>query len=179
MFTFGLAEKGIHMKIQVMAVCAAVSLAGCTDVEMGNEATNDFGRYTQLEKGVTPKREVYSLFGQPSDVEYNQDGTSEWTIVSVQTRTAGVTFVPFVGILAGGQRQNIREATFNFDSAGRYTSVETNQHSVYQNQWETLARAGGSIGSPAFSRVEGEMIKLGLPYDKNTVFPPELYNSPN
>ncbi len=29
------------MKIQFMAICAAVSLAGCADVEMGNEATND------------------------------------------------------------------------------------------------------------------------------------------
>lgn len=166
------------MKFYTILLSVFVLLAGCADVEMGNDAANDFGRYTQLEKGASTKQTVYSLFGQPSDVNYSTDGTSEWIVVSVQTRTAGVTFVPFIGILAGGQRQNIRESTFSFDRLGRYTSVETKQQSVYENQWAMLGRAGASFNSPAFQRVEAEMNKLGLPYDKNTVFPPELYNNP-
>jgi len=164
-------------KITALLLMVAFVSAGCADVEMANEATNDFGRYTQLEKGVTSKTQVFALFGQPSDVIYNQDGTSKWSIVSVQTRAAGITYVPFIGILAGGQRQNIREAAFNFNIAGRYTSVETSQYSVYENNWTGLARAGSSIDSPAFGRVKNEMKKVGLRYDKNKVFPSELYNS--
>lgn len=157
---------------------ALVTLTACADLQVGNEAANDFGRYTQLQKGSTTKAEVYELFGQPSDVTYNSDGSSEWDAVSMKMRTAGATYIPFVGLLAGGSRQDIRVATFQFNARGRFKSVKTTEHSVYSNQWEMLARAGGSVRSPSFERVEKEMQKLGLDYDKNTVVPPELYNSP-
>ena len=155
-----------------------LALAACSDVQVGNEATNDFGKYTQLEKGDTTKAQTYELFGQPSDVNYNDDGTSEWDVVSMKMRTAGATYIPYVGLLAGGTRQDIRVASFQFDARGRYQSLRTSEHSVYANQWEMLARAGGSVNSPAFARVEKEMQKLGLPYNEKVIVPPELYNSP-
>ena len=157
---------------------ALVSLTACADVQVGNEATNDFGRYTQLQKGATTKAQVYELFGHLSDVTYLPDGSSEWDAVSMKMRTAGATYIPYIGLFAGGSRQDIRVATFKFDARGRFKSVKTSEQSVYANQWEMLARAGGSVNSPSFERVEREMKKLGLAYDKNAIVPSELYNSP-
>lgn len=166
------------LKKILFTLLALVTLTACADVQVGNDATNDFGRYTQLEKGSTTKSDVYNLFGQPSDVNYKPDGSSEWDAVSMKMRTAGATYIPYIGLFAGGSRQDIRVATFQFDSRGRFKSVQTSEQSVYANQWEMLARAGGSIESPSFSRVEKEMKKLGLAYDKKSIVPPELYNSP-
>ena len=157
---------------------ALLTLTACADVQVGNEATNDFGKYAQLDRNDTTKMQVYSLFGQPSDVNYKPDGSSEWTSVSLRMRSAGATYIPYVNLLAGGTRQKIRVATFRFDPRGRFQSVETTEHSVYANNWEMLARASGSAGSPAFARVASEMQKLGLPYDEKSIVPPELYNSP-
>lgn len=164
---------------KLLLICVMfIGLTACADVQIANDATNDFGRYTQLEKGVTTKGEVYKVFGQPADVQYGSNGSSEWDVVSMKMRTAGATYVPIIGLFAGGTRQDIRVASFQFDAAGKFQSVETFEHSVYANQWEMLARAGSSFSSPSFERVQREMLTLGLPYDKDLAVPPELYNSP-
>lgn len=161
----------------ILAIMIA-GLSGCADTQIANDATNDFGRYTQLERNITTKKQLYELFGQPSDVAYSPNGESEWDVVSMKLRTAGATYVPIVGLFAGGSRQDIRVSTFQFDKSDRYENVETKEHSVYENMWVMLGKAGDSFDSEAFKRVETEMKRLGLPYDKAKVVPPELYTSP-
>ena len=50
---------------------------------------------------------------------------------------------------------------------------------MYANQCATIARAVDSFGDPAFERVESEMLKLRLNFDKNAVVPPKLFEMPN
>jgi hypothetical protein len=165
---------------KIFLVCMAlVTLTGCGTTKMGNQAANDFGRYTQLEKGATTKAEVYEIFGHPADVNYKPDGSSDWNIVSIQSQIAGATFIPFIGLLAGGNQQDIRVTTFQFDPQGKFQSVQTYEHRVYANQWASIARAVDSSGDPAFERVESEMLKLRLNFDKNAVVPPKLIEMPN
>ena len=111
--------------------------------------------------------QVYDLFCQSKDSSFNSNGGSEWTAVRMKMRSASGAYIPYVGLLADGARQDIRVATFQLDQRGRFQSLEAVERSVYANLWEMFARANGSAGSPAFARAAEAMTKLELPYDEN------------
>ena len=78
----------------------------------------------------------------------------------------GVTFVPFVGLLAGGMNADNTITRFSFDKDGRYTEVSSSNQVNYVNQWEGIAKGTATLlTEKQTERVKTEMNTLGLHFD--------------
>ena len=76
----------------------------------------------------------------------------------------GATFVPIVGLFAGGSNANARIANFYFSPLEAYQKVESLSKGQYINQWVGIATVG--VKNDEMDRVDEEMTKLGLPFDQ-------------
>ncbi len=142
-------------------------LAGCATSEHGARNLSDVGRYTQLQKSVTTKKDVFISFGQPHDVQYAEDHASFWRYYQAKTSSNVATFIPFVGLLAGGVNSSTMTATIFFDQEGKYQNLTTKDVSKSTNMWAGMAR-GSALAKEdkKGERVKLEMDKMRLPFDE-------------
>ena len=152
----------IKIKVGILAL-GILLLTGCAS-NMGSNQIEDFGKYTSLEKNITSKQEVYSLFGQPHDVRYFNSGDNVWVYYHVKTTMSGATFIPIIGLLAGGNNADVRIANFYF-ADDIFSKLETSTKSQYVNQWVGMATI--AVKNDEMDNVDREMTKLNLPFDQN------------
>lgn len=141
----------------------ALSLGACATTA-GNDQINDFARFQELKPAETTKLQVRELFGQPYDVQYAADQSSQWIYYMAVMRTNAATMIPFVGLVAGGSDVDGRIATFWFDPSGAYLRNESRTKSTYMNMWAGLSYVANS--NVEADRAKAEMEKLGQPFDK-------------
>lgn len=146
-------------------IVAAASLSSCT-INQGNMAIKDFGRYSDLEKGKSKKSEVYTGFGQPHDVLY-QGQDSQWTYYNLQSTMSAATFLPFIGLIAGGMNNQVSQADFFFDSKDTLLRYSTSQRSKFTNSFVGVVQGTAShLSNTQAERVQKEMAKYNYTYDK-------------
>src|SRR5262245_32635044 len=114
-------------------------LYGCT-FTYGSPKLKNMGNYLNLEKGQSSKLNVYSRFGQPYDVQRVQSG-STWLYYYGTSRIHGSTFVPFVGLVTGGNNIDTTKITVFFDGKERFSTVETQDEAQYVNQWIGIGKS--------------------------------------
>jgi hypothetical protein len=157
-----------NMKInfyRFFSIAIIMILSGCATTEHGARNLSDIGRYTTLQKGVTTKRDVYISFGQPHNVQYMQENTSLWRYFQSKTSSSAATFIPFVGLIAGGVDSQTLTTSINFDENNLYQSVTTDNTKKTTNMW---ALAGQTTDATAkIELVKNEMKFLKLPFDEN------------
>lgn len=151
----------------VAALLIGVLTQGCA-TNIGNVKTEDFGSYLQLEKGKSTKEDVHRIFGQPQDVKYLESGSgSIWEYIYARSTMSGATFVPIVGLFAGGNNVDAKVSTFYFNELGVFSNVETVSKSKYVNQWVGITKGvSDAVNDKAPDRVQNEMNKLKLPFDE-------------
>jgi len=152
----------LFARLAALLIFGMMSTACATN--FGSAQVQDFGRYSQLEKGKTDKPGVHELFGQPQDVNYLQSGESAWTYYQVSMTTNALTYIPFVGLLAGGSDANTTVATFFFDPLNIFDKAQTSQKAQYVNMWVGMSTLAAN--NDEMTRVRNEMEKLGLPFDE-------------
>ena len=74
------------------------------------------------------------------------------------------TFIPYVGLVTGGNDLDIVRADFYFDQSGVLLRTQREQRSRYVNQWVGMGDALTRTGQVAV--IEEEMGRLGLPFDR-------------
>lgn len=149
----------------LLMVCAAF-LWGC--VTIGNDAIDNPSKFLNIREGKSTKEDVYAVFGQPHDVEYSLDGTqSLWTYFKVETAPNGWSYVPYVGLLAGGVNKDTTTLYLFFDTQSRLLRMQDTKKSEYENDWAGMARmaAQGNRDDRA-EHVSREMAKIGKPFDE-------------
>ena len=139
-------------------------ISGCA-TNYGATSTDDFGKYTQLNENETTKVEIHGLFGQPHDVKYLPSGESVWTYFNVKMSTSGATFVPIVGLFAGGTNVDVRISNFYYDPEGIYSKLESQSKKQYVNQWVGIGTI--AVENDELENVKMEMEKCDLPFDYN------------
>ena len=140
---------------------------GCATTKIGNTDIDDQGKYMQLQINESDKRDVYLVFGQPHYVVYDSDDKSIWLYKRVDLTPSGWTFVPIVGLVAGGMSKEEKVAYFEFSNEGILKNVSSKESGGYVNQWVGIAGGGINDDEPEnnFS-VKKEMEKHSLPYDE-------------
>lgn len=149
----------------IFCVCiGALALVGCS-TNVGSQSINDFTRFQQLENGETDKVGVHEIFGQPHGVYYFEEtDESVWNYFQVTSRMNPSTFIPYVGLVTGGNDLDIVRADFYFDQSGVLLRTQREQRSRYVNQWVGMGDALTRTGQVAV--IEEEMGRLGLPFDR-------------
>lgn len=146
-----------------LAVAMCLALGACASA--GTQTINDFGRYQQTQPGATTKAQIHGIFGQPHEVRYQERGGSEWTYFQFRRRPNAMTFIPYVGMVGGGDNYDINQADFTFNEAGLL--LHSRRHDLrgrYVNMHAALIDSFTS--SNQVTVVEQEMQQLGLPFDR-------------
>jgi outer membrane protein assembly factor BamE (lipoprotein component of BamABCDE complex) len=98
-------------------------LAGC--VSSGTKVTQQ--QLTQFQVGKTTEAEVIAAFGAPTSSSVATDGSKTDVYQHISAHANAATYIPIVGIFAGGAKSTADTAVLNFDQQGilRSTSSST------------------------------------------------------
>lgn len=151
----------------IASIISSLLVSGCATTESGARNLSDIGRYTSLKQGFSTKKDVFILFGQPHDVQHMDDKTSLWRYFQTKSSTSVATFIPFVGLVAGGVDSQTLITTIHFDDRNNFSRLNTRDVKKTTNMWAGLARATElGANDQKGQRVESEMSALNLPFDK-------------
>jgi len=98
---------------------AAPALAQITDDQLAT-----------LKVGSTTLADVEAKFGHPMTVEKSSDGSETLTYTTTKTHIKGASFVPIMGLFAGGSKADVTTDRFDFDKDGVLTKVWSSQTKV-------------------------------------------------
>ena len=149
---------------KVLGLFAILFIISSCATNFGSTQTQDFGRYLSVKEGESSKVDIFDTFGQPGDVNYFENSESVWTYYAVSMTTSGATYIPVVGLFAGGSNSNTQISKFYFDPNGILLKVETSSKTQYVNQWVGMGTVFSS--NDYTKRIENEMAKLELPFDQ-------------
>jgi hypothetical protein len=82
-----------------------------------------------FQSGVDTLATVSAKLGKPNSVTTMADGSTIAAYISSKTRVKGATFIPVVGLFAGGAKGSMSIKTFTFGKDGKlrtFTSSDTN-----------------------------------------------------
>jgi len=80
-----------------------------------------------LKVGSTTLADVEAKFGHAATVEKSSDGSETLTYSVTKTRVKAASFVPIIGLFAGGARADVTTDRFEFDKDGLLTKVWSSQ----------------------------------------------------
>ena len=119
------------MKITTMLVIAAAfGLAGCAT--SGDARVSDSSVVEKIKVGQT-KDEVRATLGEPNSTTQLADGQEIWTYVYYKYNTNAATFIPVVGLFAGGGKSSSNSVTITFTKEGAVKGVNKSNNTTTIN----------------------------------------------
>ena len=76
---------------------------------------------SKLIANKTSKADVTNEFGDPEDIDMQNDGGETWLYKYVRSEAKGVNFVPIASSFYGGTNDNIRKLKIKFNNNGIVT----------------------------------------------------------
>lgn len=93
----------------------------------------DQAQLGQFKPGVTTVADIESALGKPQSTNLASDGTRSIGYLYSHAQVKGATFIPIVGIFAGGATAQGSSVIFRFDTAGRLIDYHASQQDVDVN----------------------------------------------
>ena len=107
-----------HCKLMAILAVAG-SLAGC--VSSGNTLILDESRVSQVKEGLT-KDQVRNLIGEPEGMSTNNK-TEVWSYMHTEAQANAASFIPIVGLFAGGATGRSSSLILVFDADGKVQTI--------------------------------------------------------
>lgn len=115
------------------------------------------------------KLDVHAKLGQPTIVRDIPTGVL-WDYIKIENRPSGYTYIPIVGMFAGGgtYTTEVTRVVFNVEGQMIHTYTENDKES--DNMWAGMIRladdaaSGDSNHEKYIARSKAEMTGLGLPF---------------
>ena len=157
----------MNKRVIFTAIACCSLLVACAPIQVGQQKIKDNSLSEVLVQRQVSKKEVYVRLGQPSDVRYSADkaDASYWYYYAADFSFTPATYVPFVGLLAGGVDALVVQRIVSFDK-NKVQNIETKYYKTTKNQWAGIAESSDALRKNQKSaRVSEEMLKLHLPFD--------------
>lgn len=109
---------------RTFAAVVLLAVAGC--MSSGKEIKQD--QLSDLQKGKTTYPEVLAKFGAPNTSTVTSDGLRIINYTHTEAQAKAATFIPVVGLFAGGATGHATAVTLTFDKDGvlqNYTASAT------------------------------------------------------
>lgn len=100
--------------MRTLAIAAMLALAGCATT--GRMVSGD--QMASIEKGKTTYGEVIARLGRPTMDVVAADGSRTSIYSFAKAGVSAATFIPIVGLFAGGMNVTGSSVTFRFSPAG-------------------------------------------------------------
>lgn len=91
-------------------------IAGCASA--GNRNITDVSRTSQIIEDISNKEDVRAALGSPSNIFFDSAGREIWSYVYGTGQVKPATFIPVVGIVAGGAKSTSNTYTVYFNKQG-------------------------------------------------------------
>ena len=106
---------------------AAISLSAC-GASAGRAV--DKSRVATYQKGITPCSQIRADLGQPLETATDVDGSKLLTYGKSETTVNGATFVPIVGLFAGGTQTEYDFVQIKCDASDIYVESKATKGKV-------------------------------------------------
>jgi len=110
----------IDMKFMVAAL--GCIMAGC--VSSGTKVTAD--QQASFQPGTTAETQIIAKLGPPNNVATLADGSKMDSYMHIAASANAATYVPIVGLFAGGAKSTTDTVMFAFDPQGILKSTTSN-----------------------------------------------------
>lgn len=108
--------------VPVVLCALALGIAGCASA--GNQvlAKEDATTVSRsIVDGRTTKTEIQTTYGDPNDTSFTDGGNEIWKYTYAYATPTAASFVPVIGIFAGGVDVDKKTLVILFDNAGVVT----------------------------------------------------------
>ncbi len=114
------------MKNTVAALIIAVLTAGCASTGTKVETA----QVNQFKRGLTTQADVIAALGEPNTRATLEDGSTQIGYVHAEVTTKPATFIPIVGMFAGGMDTQSTAVNFVFDANGKLKSTSSSSSAM-------------------------------------------------
>lgn len=111
----------MQIRICVPVVALMFLLGACAS--SGTMVTEQ--QVSQFQKGVTTRAEVISALGNPQASTRQSTGLTIDVYQHIKASANAASFVPVVGLLAGGATASTNTVTFSYEIDGKLKSIDT------------------------------------------------------
>jgi hypothetical protein len=118
--------------IALTALC--IGIAGCASTGTKVETS----QIQQFQRGVTTYSEVAAALGDPTTLSTGSDGKKVAVYSYAQSTIRPESFIPYIGLVAGGADVKTNAVAFRFDSSDRLVDYSS-----------TVSTAGAGYGFEA------------------------------
>lgn len=118
------------MKTLLSVFCMAAILSACAA-----PAPKVAPSAASFQKGITTEADVVAMFGKPMSVMSGMDGRKVIAYATVNNGIRGASFIPVVGLFAGGMDMKISSATFTFGQDGKLTDYKLSDTAYSANMF--------------------------------------------
>jgi hypothetical protein len=132
----------IAMRGLILSLAVGICLLAGT-AEARSPATLSDAEIEKLQVGVTTYAEVIAKFGHPAQSEVNSDGSRTLVYATTRTHLKMATFVPIVGLFAGGAKADVTTQRLDFGGDGKLVHVINSASHIDCGTW------GGCSGAAA------------------------------
>jgi outer membrane protein assembly factor BamE (lipoprotein component of BamABCDE complex) len=109
--------KSIFKILAIITI--AIFISAC--VSSGNKklATMDHDKlHKMFAEGKTTKKDIEHAFGQPSDVDFDNNGNEKWVYEHVRSESKAINFVPIAGLFSQGTNDTKKKLVIIFNKDG-------------------------------------------------------------
>jgi outer membrane protein assembly factor BamE (lipoprotein component of BamABCDE complex) len=89
----------------------------------------------QFHEGVTTEQQVEQALGAPQTSTRLPDGRQQISYIGTAAHAKAATFIPVVGLFAGGAKGSTDVVTFTFSTDGKLASYSTSRSNVDVNSF--------------------------------------------
>ena len=114
------------MKLIATLLLALVFLTGCAS--SGKRINTNY--VSQIKTGETTEQDIRANLGNPMAASVTQDGKKMIVYSFARTEMKAATFIPIVGLFAGGANTETETLQVWFDDSGVVTSHSFNQGNI-------------------------------------------------
>lgn len=107
-------KKPLAVALLLCLVCGACAT-------YGNKAIEDQSKVAQVQVGST-QEEVRAAIGDPAKIDFTGD-QEVWTYTLTRAQVRAASFIPIVGIFAGGMDATGKNLTVLFDKSGKVAKI--------------------------------------------------------
>lgn len=105
----------------IIALSVMIIIVGC--VSSGTKVSQQ--QLTQFEVGKTTEAQVIAALGEPTSRSVSTDGTKTDVYQHISAHANAASFIPVVGIFAGGAKSTADTAVLHFDQTGILVSTSS------------------------------------------------------
>jgi hypothetical protein len=110
--------------MKLAAALLAAACVGAPIAALAHPKLNPEDEAAQVKPGVTTYQDVLSALGKPTSQSFDSLGNRTIAYTTMRTHIKAATFIPYVGLLAGGMRGDTTLVVFSFGPDGRLVAYQ-------------------------------------------------------